>query len=132
MLRKIGGGVAGAIAMIVVFMLAGGVATAMFHLQGLAMADSDHPHVGLAAGAIAVFALGELLAGLVGGYLAVLISRWPRAIWIVAVVGALDAFITSQLFANGMIVFVAWLVAGVAGVWLGGRLVKPAAAVAAG
>lgn len=121
----------GSVAMILVFILAGGLATAMFHLQGLEHADSGHPSAALAGAAIGVLALGELAAGLIGGYLAVLISRWPKAVWIVAALGALDAFFTSELFANGMMAFGVWLVAGVAGVWLGGRLVKPAAAAAA-
>jgi hypothetical protein len=129
--RKIGGAVVGVIAMFVVFLFAGGMATAMFHLKGLEVADGDHPSGALAIGAVAVFVIGALLAGLIGGYLASLISRWPTVVWIVAVAGAIDTFITSQLFANQMAVFLPCLVAVVAGSWVSGRLGKPVVAISA-
>ena len=128
MVRKIGGAVVGLIAMLVTFLIAGGVATGVFHLQGMEQADSDHPHAALALGAVAVFTIGTLLGGLAGGYLAALISRWPRIVWIIAAVGAIDTFLTSGMFASQMTLFLPCLIAVVAGAWLGGRLVKPAVA----
>ena len=129
MVRKIFGAVVGAIVVIVVCLLAGGTAAAMFHLAGLQVADSDHPHAALAAGAIAVFAIGAGLGGLIGGYLAALISRWPMVVWVVAAVGAIDNYLSAEMFANAMTLFLPCLVA--VGAWAGGRLPRPAAAIPA-
>jgi mannitol-specific phosphotransferase system IIBC component len=71
------------------------------------------------------------LGGLAGGYLAALISRWPMIVWVVAAVGAIDNYLTAEMFANPMTLFLPCLIAVVGGAWVGGRLPRPAAAIAA-
>ncbi len=121
LVRILLGVVVGSIIVVVVSLLFGGLATAIFHLNGLDHADVDHPHAALAGPGILVFAAGALVGGAAGAFAGARISHWPHAVWIIGVVGALYAFIESELFANKSIVLVACLIALALGCWLGRR-----------
>ena len=119
MVRKILGILIGAVILIVISLMAGGAATAMFHLDGMGSADIDHPHAALAMGGILILSLGTLLGGTASAYAGVRIGHWVGCAWIIAVIGAFDAFSAAQLFANFVAVFVPTVVMMTIGCWLG-------------
>jgi hypothetical protein len=127
MVRRIVGILVGGVILIATSLLVDGMATAIFHLKGLGRADVDHPQAALAAGGILLFALGTLLGGTAGSYVGVRVGRWAGCAWIIAVVGACDAFSAAQMFANSGAVFAASVATMAIGCWLGARLSNQAA-----
>lgn len=120
--RRIIGILVGAVLLVVVTFVIDGAATGLLHIEGLDHADGDHPHAALALSGVAFFALGALAGGAAGAFAAAKIAQWRTAAWVVGVVGALEALVTAQLFANVGTFFIATTLAMALGCWLGARL----------
>jgi hypothetical protein len=132
MIRRIAAILIGGAILIAISLLVDGAATAIYHLNGMGNADVDHPHIALAAGGIVVFAVGTLLGGIAGAYTGMRIGRWMGCVWIIAVLGAADAFSAAGMFANFGAVFVPSVVTMAIGCWLGARLSMQGAAKLSG
>ena len=121
--RRIAGAIVGAVIFIVVALLAGGVATALFHLKDVEHTDVEHPTTILPLAGIAVFGVGAFIGGLAGAYCGVRISRWFLLPFLIALGGAFDAYLSAEMFANSIAVWSPSILAVVLGCWLGTRQV---------
>lgn len=119
MVRIIAGVLVGAIALVVISLSTGGATVAAFHLEGLNHADSDHPHAALNIAVKAMFAAGTLLGAFVGTYASIRIGRWPKAVGLVAAIGAIDAYSAAGMFADMSTMFALSTITMIAGCWLG-------------